>query len=203
MKVWETVAVLIFLGMVVLLVGTVAVAKGQVSDIPGSPYVNTPDGGMAMKQPGSPYVVPLQDNRPRYPGQGPTGQRREPMSGPDPGVGYDQAAKEAGQRSGAEADPKMRKQKKARKRGEAKQAHKGNQDYMEKARIGQVAAPKDMGNPNYCVSQAVKQDRRRVFTASELKHYDKGGEYSDEPFWVQEQDGALMLVDPLIYPKMR
>jgi hypothetical protein len=114
-----------------------------------------------------------------------------------------EAAKEGDIRRGAEADAKMREQVKARKRGVAKQSHKANQDYLEKVRTGQVAKPAELGNPNYCVSRAVKLDRRRVFTDSELRHYVRDGHNEKEAFWITERDGAMMLVDPHISQNLR
>lgn len=71
------------------------------------------------------------------------------------------------------------------------------------ALAGEIAKPPQAGKPNYCVSPAVKQDRRRVFTASELRRYGEGYEYWYEAFFVTERDGAQMLVDPHIYQNLR
>jgi hypothetical protein len=105
-------------------------------------------------------------------------------------------AKEADQRRGAEADSKLKEQKRATRRGINKKAHADNQKLMEARSSGKEAKPADMGMPNYSASPAVLLDRRIQIDPVYLKHYARPDYSISEPFWIAERDGALMLVDP-------
>jgi hypothetical protein len=63
----------------------------------------------------------------------------------------------------------------------------------------------DAGKPDYCVSPAVKRDRRLPLDTSSLKYHalkqDAHGIWiteREEANWITERDGTMMLVDPHI-----